>query len=156
MPILRIASLLVLAVALAGAQTTCDLHEYKAAVGLAAEAATDGVQFTWTGERGVSLRATFGVRGGQPVIHELAVLKAAGAPWATLARELTPEFDVVSGVRRMSQQQLNPLQALKIPITPELVEREKWNAFWDAPLFLLFFIVPLGLEWLIRKRKGLL
>jgi hypothetical protein len=131
---LRRFPLLLLAVGFATAQNTCDLHEYKAAVGLAAEAATDGVQFSWTGEHGVSLRAAFGLRNGQPVIHELAVLKAAGAPWATLARELTPQFDVVSGVRRMSQQQLNPVQALKIAITPELVEREKWNAFWDAPL----------------------
>jgi hypothetical protein len=41
---------------------------------------------------------------------------------------------VVSGRRRISEQQLSPLRALHIPITPELVEEEKWNAFWDAPL----------------------
>jgi hypothetical protein len=27
-----------------------------------------------------------------------------------------------------------PLRALGIALTPEVVDREKWNAFWDAPL----------------------
>jgi hypothetical protein len=34
----------------------------------------------------------------------------------------------------MSEQQAGPLRDLKIPITPEVIEKEKWNAFWDAPL----------------------
>jgi hypothetical protein len=34
----------------------------------------------------------------------------------------------------MSEQQLAPLRDLKLALTPELIEREKWNAFWDAPL----------------------
>jgi hypothetical protein len=126
-----------IALAFCGSQASaqaCDLHEYKAAAGLTAEAAAGGVQITWIGEHGANLRAAFDVRDGQPIIRELAVMKPDGGAWTILAKNLTPEFDVVSGKRRMSQQQLNPVQALKIPITPELVEREKWNAFWDAPL----------------------
>ncbi len=52
----------------------------------------------------------------------------------SIARNLSPEFEVVSGQRRISEQQLAPLRALSIAITPELIEKEKWNAFWDAPL----------------------
>ncbi len=37
-----------------------------------------------------------------------------------------------------------------------VVSNEEEIELWDAPLFLLFFILPLGLEWLIRKRSGLL
>src|SRR5450631_1070492 len=81
--------------------TPCDLH--------------------WQGERGAELRATFAIRDGQPVIRELAIQKAGGN-WTVLARDLTPEFEVVSGKRRVSQQQLNPLQALKVAITPEVIE----------------------------------
>ena len=41
---------------------------------------------------------------------------------------------MVSGLRRLTNQQLDPLAGLGIKITPELLEREKWEAFWDAPL----------------------
>lgn len=36
------------------------------------------------------------------------------------------------------------------------VRSESEIELWDAPLLLLLFIVPLALEWLIRKRSGLL
>ncbi len=36
------------------------------------------------------------------------------------------------------------------------VSNEEEIELWDAPLFLLLFILPIGLEWLIRKRSGLL
>jgi hypothetical protein len=39
---------------------------------------------------------------------------------------------------------------------PLAVRSEQEIELWDAPLFLLLFIVPLTLEWLLRKRKGLL
>ena len=41
---------------------------------------------------------------------------------------------MVSGRRRISEQQLEPLRKLGIALTPDLIEKEKWNAFWDAPL----------------------
>ena len=31
-------------------------------------------------------------------------------------------------------QQVSPLKELGVSLTPEVIEREKWNAFWDAPL----------------------
>jgi hypothetical protein len=36
------------------------------------------------------------------------------------------------------------------------VRSESEIELWDAPIFLIAFIVPLTLEWLIRKRTGLL
>jgi hypothetical protein len=47
-----------------------------------------------------------------------------------------PELEVTSGKRRLSEQQMAPLRALGIALTPEVIEREKWMAFWDAPLMI--------------------
>ena len=47
---------------------------------------------------------------------------------------MTPDFRVVTGLRRVTEQQLQPLRQLKIEITPALVDSIKWDAFWDAPL----------------------
>ncbi len=116
-----------------GQSLNCDLAEYKAASGLAAENTNAGLRVSWQGDQNRQFRAVFAIANGQPVIRELAVQKAA-ANWSVLARDLTPEFDVVSGQRRMSEQQLAPLRALKIDLTPEFLDREKWKAFWDAPL----------------------
>ncbi len=111
----------------------CDLGEYHSLPGLSAEVHAGMVTFFWTGERSQDLRAAFTVREGQPVVQELAVRRSGGA-WAVLARDLTPEFQVTTGVRRLSEQQADPLRALHVALTPEVVDREKWNAFWDAPL----------------------
>jgi hypothetical protein len=51
-----------------------------------------------------------------------------------LGGNLSPEFQITSGVRRLSQQQIAPLKEMGLALTPEVIEREKWNAFWDAPL----------------------
>lgn len=115
-----------------GQSLNCDLQEYKAAPGLKAESTAAGFQLAWDGETGQHLRAIFAIRNNQPMVAELAIRK--GAAWSILARDLTPEFDVVSGRRRLSEQQMEPLRGLKIALTPEVVDREKWNAFWDAPL----------------------
>src|SRR5690349_10185643 len=111
----------------------CDLTEYRPADGLAATVSSAGLQLVWQGDRGRQLRALFTIRDGQPVVAELAVRNATG-PWAVLARDLTPEFEVTSGRRRISEQQLEPLRHLGFALTPELLEAEKWKAFWDAPL----------------------
>jgi hypothetical protein len=111
----------------------CDLRSYKPQEGLKAEVAGADLRVTWSGERGTELRAVFTIRDAQPLVRELAVRREAGN-WAVLARDLTPEFDVVSGRRRVSNQQLNPLKALNVAMTPEVFDRERWNAFWDAPL----------------------
>jgi hypothetical protein len=111
----------------------CDLHEYRPADGLAASLKGLDLQLTWRGDRGRELRATFTIRDGRPVIAELAVQKQAGE-WAVLAHDLTPEFEVICGRRRISEQQLEPLRHLGLALTPALLEQEKWKAFWDAPL----------------------
>ena len=131
---IRLTSLLVLGAALgAGQNLNCDLREYKPVEGLKADHATGALQLSWDGERGRQLRAEFLIRNGQPLVHELAIRNGAGK-WAVLGRDLSPEFEVTSGRRRMSEQQLAPLRDLKVQITPAVLDKEKWNAFWDAPL----------------------
>jgi hypothetical protein len=118
--------------ALAGAQALdCNFQNYHPLDGLKAEMRAGILQMTWQGERGQSLRAALAVADGQPVVRELAVEKAG--KWSQLARDLTPEFEVATGRRRISAQQEVPLRALGI-FTPEVIERQKWFAFWDAPL----------------------
>src|SRR5205823_14466040 len=65
--------------------------------GLKTEVAGGALQVSWRGERGDQLRAAFTLRNGQPVIAELGVRNV------TLARNLTPEFEVTSGKRRLSE-----------------------------------------------------
>jgi len=109
------------------------MKQYKPAEGLTAENRDGALQLAWQGERGDQLRASFTIREGQPMVVELAARGGSGA-WKILGRNLTPEYELTSGVRRMSEQQLGPLREMKAALTPELIEREKWNAFWDAPL----------------------
>jgi hypothetical protein len=142
----------------------CSLAEYKAAPGLRASVADDMLAVTWEGENGAELRMRLGIDRGTPTIRELAIRRHAG-PWSTLATNVTPEFRVVSGLRRVTSQQLRPdsLDALGVKVTPEIldayaneetrgddwiklavgqgltpdmIERIKWEAFWDAPLYL--------------------
>jgi hypothetical protein len=127
---MRILAGLLFAASMAFAQ--CDLSEYKTQDGLKAELAGGGVRLLWQGDGSAQLRAEFVVRGGQPLVRELAIRK--GNAWTLIASDLTPQFDIVSGKRRVSEQQLGPLRGLKMAITPELMDREKWNVFWDAPL----------------------
>jgi hypothetical protein len=111
----------------------CDMGQYKASPGLKAETHGGGLQLSWDGERGEQLRASFTIRDGQPMVTELAAKGAKGA-WKILGSNLTPEFEITTGKRRMSEQQMGPLRSMKAAITPELIAKEKWNAFWDAPL----------------------
>jgi hypothetical protein len=128
----RIAFLGLLFPALIGAQTlNCDFQGYSALDGLKAEMRSGSLELTWQGERGQTLRATLGVKGGQPLVRELAVEK--NGKWFVLGHDLTPEYQVTTGRRRISAQQEAPLRQLGM-FTPEIIERQKWFAFWDAPL----------------------
>jgi hypothetical protein len=109
----------------------CNLQGYKAQPGLTASMRAGSLELTWQGERGQTLRATIGVNAGQPVVRELAVER--NGKWAVLAYDLSPEYQVTTGQRRISAQQEVPLRQLGI-FTPEVIERQKWFAFWDAPL----------------------
>ena len=111
----------------------CDMSEYKPAPGLVAAVDQETLSVNWAGQRGVQLRLLLAIDAGQPVVRELAV-RQAGGQWSTLGRNLKPEFNVTTGLRRISEQQLNPLRQLGRELSPELLEKEKWNVFWDAPL----------------------
>ena len=113
----------------------CDLSQYKGAPGLTAAVGENQLVVTWKGVRDAELRARFGIDNGQPLIRDLAVRKG-GAAWVTLGENLKPEYRVVTGVRRMSTQQADPLRAAGVELTPDVIAKNRWYAFWDAPLFI--------------------
>ena len=120
----------------AQASPKCDMSQYRAVSGLSATSEQDGLAVTWTGANGSELRARYAIDNGQPVVRELAIRKSGGQ-WAPLGQNLVPEFYVKSGLRRMTTQQGAPLINLGVDITPEVIEKNKWYAFWDAP-----FVIP--------------
>src|SRR5580704_12869183 len=79
----------------------CSLQAYKAVSGITAEDTGGAVALTWQGESGQELRAEFGIRDGQPIVQELAA-REAGGRWIVLGKDLTPEFQVTTGKRRIS------------------------------------------------------
>jgi hypothetical protein len=113
-------------------QKGCEHSGYRPVAGITAESNANGVTLTWPGEKGEQLRARFALRDGQPVVGELAA-RAAGGAWVALGSDLTPEFQVTTGRRRISPQQVGNLKKLGID-SPEEEEKRKWNTFWDAPL----------------------
>jgi hypothetical protein len=121
--------------AVSGQELNCDLKDYKKLSGLSAEIHGGTLEVSWDGERGEQLKAGFAIRDGRPVVSDLEA-KKSGGKWVVLGRDLAPEFEVTSGVRRLSEQQMAPLRKLGLAFTPELIEREKWFAFWDAPLMI--------------------
>ena len=122
----------------AGAQTlNCNLQGYKPMDGLKAETSGGAVVLNWQGESGQQLRAKFTIRDGQPMVEELAA-RANGAQWVVLGKDLTPDFQVTTGRRRISRTQRRMLKDQNLD-TPEEENVRKWNTFWDAPL-----VVPGG------------
>ena len=114
------------------APLACDLSEYRATAGLRAELTDGRLTLAWAGTPGHDVRARFAIDGGSPVVRELAV-RAAGGAWIVLGRDLKPEFAVAAGMRRIAETQVNRLRVLGLA-TPENIERDKWNTFWDSPL----------------------
>jgi hypothetical protein len=116
------------------AQTpACDMSGYRGLPGLTAANGMDGLTVTWDGVRDRTVRLRLAIDAGTPTIRELAI-RRNGSAWTTLAANAQPEFRVVSGFRRMSNQQLQPLNGLGVAMTPAIVDEKKWDAFWDAPL----------------------
>ena len=116
-----------------GPPLSCDLGGYRPGPGLLASAAGGELAISWLGERADRLSMTFALRERKPVIRMLTVQPDGGAS-ATVLSDASPEYEITMGYRRATDQQLNALRALGTPITPELVDRIKWDAFWDAPL----------------------
>jgi hypothetical protein len=110
----------------------CNMQQYKSVEGLKADWDHKSVTLTWQGEADQQLRAQFTLRDGQPIVQELAARKKGGA-WIALGKDLTPEFQVTTGRRRMSKTEDDILKRLHQD-TPENEEEYKWNVFWDAPL----------------------
>jgi hypothetical protein len=124
---------LILSSGIAAAQRlNCNLQNYKAIAGLKAEQNGDALTLAWQGEASQQLRAQFTIRDGQPLIEELATRDGSG-PWLVLGKNLTPEFQVTTGRRRISGLQRTLLKAQNND-TPAEEDVRKWNTFWDAPL----------------------
>jgi hypothetical protein len=117
----------------AGAALNCNLTEYKASTGLTSALEGNVLTVAWTGQGTSQLRARFAIDGGTPTIRDLSVRRGSGE-WAMLGQNLTPEYQVTTGRRRMPNDQANAFASLGIDVTPELLEKYKWYAFWDAPL----------------------
>jgi hypothetical protein len=128
-----VAALPLLSLLMRAPAPSCDLSGYHAQPGLTAVNGADGLTVAWDGERGRDLRLRLGIDAGTPTIRELAI-RRTGSAWTTLAAGAQPEFRVVAGVRRMSNQQIQPLAGLNVPITAAVIDEHKWDAFWDAPL----------------------
>src|SRR5438105_1005071 len=96
----------------------CDLGGYQAAPGLSASVASDVLTLLWSGAGDDELRLGLTIEGGVPTFHEIATRTKAGA-WSVVATNVKPEYRVVSGIRRVSEQQLQPLKDLGVAITPE-------------------------------------
>ena len=116
----------------AGQTLHCNLQQYKPIDGVKAAADGRAVTLTWRGEAGQQLRAQFTIRDGQPAVEELAA-RTNGGQWVELGKDLTPDFQVTTGRRRISNTQRQLLKEQGND-TPEQENIRKWNTFWDAPL----------------------
>ena len=125
--------MLVAALPAAGQTLSCNLSAFTPSPGLAASMTTDTLTVTWEGDQGQEARLRFAVLNGTPTIRDVSV-RAKGGAWKVADANITADFRVVAGFRRVTEQQLQPLRGLKVEITPEIVEKYKWDAFWDAPL----------------------
>jgi len=112
----------------------CDLSRYKKIDGLEALVAGDALVVTWDGGKDDKLRLRLAIENGTPTIREIAIRQ--GGDWKALLSNATPDFRFVSGYRRMDREQMEPLHDLGIPISAEIIQKDKWNAFWDAPLMI--------------------
>jgi hypothetical protein len=111
---------------------TCNLTQYKASPGLTAALERDLLTVSWNGQGTSQLRARFSIDAGTPTIRDLSVRRGAGE-WAMLGQNLIPEYQVATGIRRMSNDQANALSSLGIDVTQEVIDKHRWYAFWDAP-----------------------
>jgi hypothetical protein len=109
------------------------MTQYHASSGLTAAIDQDALVVAWTGQGNSEVRVRYAIDNGQPVLRDLSTRKPGGQ-WATLGQNLVPEYHVVSGLRRMSSDQVAALPRDGIELTPEVVAKNRWFAFHDAPL----------------------
>src|SRR5688572_25002578 len=113
---------------------TCDLSGYVRRPDATAALSGDVLALEWAGAEGERVSLRLAVRSGTPTVDELALLPRGSSEWVTIGRELGFEFRIVEGFRRISNQQLVPLRELEVDLTQDVVDRYKWDVFWDAPL----------------------
>jgi hypothetical protein len=116
----------------AASPLNCNLTQYKASSGLTAAVEGGQLAVSWNGQSASQLRARFAIVGGTPTIRDLSVRRGSG-DWAVLGQNLTPEYQVTTGIRRMSNDQANAFASLGIDVTQEVIDKNRWYAFWDAP-----------------------
>ena len=112
---------------------SCNLSAYKAAPGLAASADGAALTLTWDGDKSDEVRLRLAVASGAPVIQDVSIRRKGGS-WTILASNLAPEFRVVSGYRRLDQEAYPALKEAYGDVTQAILDKYKWDAFWDAPL----------------------
>ena len=113
----------------------CDLSGYEAKEGLTATVENKLLTVTWEGDPNNEVRLQFTIENKIPVIKQMTI-RQINETWKVLATNVIPEFRVVSGLRRVTQQQTEPLEKMDVPLTEEKLNEIKWDAFWDAPLYL--------------------
>ena len=129
----ELALCLALSSGIAAAQIpNCNMQNYKPVEGMNVEHEGNSLSLTWQGEGNEQLRAQFTVHGGQPVVEELEARNANGQ-WEVLGKNLTPDFHITTGRRRISALMRRMLQA-QGKDTPATESFQKWDSFWDAPL----------------------
>ncbi len=111
----------------------CDLTAYAPTGGITTRVAGDALLVQWTGAEDERLRLGLSIVDGRPTIAQLAIQGEREA-WTTIATDARIEFKITEGLRRISNQQLNPLRDLGVELTQDVVDTHKWNVFWDAPL----------------------
>ncbi|MES3008689.1 MAG: hypothetical protein V4751_13055 [Pseudomonadota bacterium] len=112
---------------------SCDLGSYDSASGIAVSNTATGPQLLWNGTGNQQLQMQLAIVAGEPIIQSLQVREGRAA-WQTLLTDARIEFTIVEGLRRISNQQLEPLRDLGVELTADVVDRYKWDVFWDAPL----------------------
>jgi len=118
----------------AAATLVCDLSGYVRRAETTAVISGDVLAVEWTGAEGERVSLRLAIRQGTPVIDELALMPPRASEWVTVGSDLGFEFRIVEGLRRISNQQLVPLRQLGVELTTDVVDRYKWDVFWDAPL----------------------
>ena len=111
---------------------TCDLTGYQPVGSMTAENASGRLSLGWRGANAEALALSLDLAGGAPSIG-LSIRSGSGE-WTDVVSGAGFEFEIVEGFRRISNQQLQPLRGLNVELTQDVVDRYKWDVFWDAPL----------------------
>lgn len=118
----------------ARAPLVCDLSGYTRRPDVTARVSGDVLAVEWAGKGTDRVSLRFAIRDGTPFISEMALRSDEVDDWVSVATDVGFEFRIVEGLRRISNQQLAPLRGLGVELTQEVVDRYKWDVFWDAPL----------------------